>query len=92
MEHFEMNGQRTLPPSHDGGDAARLWGFHIFKDGNSWCAVGPTFVDLQESIAGFGSTPMAAYVQWLVMRTAARERRGALPPRYKDFMIHLARR
>ena len=92
MEHFEMNGPRNHPPSYNRSDAARLWGFHIFQDGNSWCAVGPTFIDLQESVAGFGSTPVAAYAQWLVRRTCQRERHGALPPRYKDFIVHLARR
>lgn len=92
MENFEMNGPQTHPSPYDRRDAARLWGFHIFHDGNSWCAVGPAFIDLQESLAGFGSTPMAAYAQWLARRTCQREQRGALPPRYKDFMIHLARR
>jgi hypothetical protein len=27
-----------------------------FMDGNAWCAVGPDFVDLQASHAGFGAT------------------------------------
>ena len=31
-------------------------GFHLFKDGNAWCAVGPHFQNLQESDAGFGDT------------------------------------
>jgi hypothetical protein len=92
MENFERNGSRSRPGSYDRSDAARLWGFHIFRDGNSWCAVGPNFLNLQESVAGFGSTSMAAYAQWLVQRTCQRDRRGALPPRYKDFTIHLARR
>ena len=84
-----MNGLQSHPALCERTDAVRLWGFHIFKDGNSWCAVGPNFVDLQESVAGFGGTPIAAYTQWLV-RWACR--RGALSPRYKDFTIHLARR
>lgn len=29
-------------------------------DGNSWCAYGPDFINLQESIAGFGDTPNLA--------------------------------
>lgn len=29
-------------------------GWKVFRDGNQWCAVGPGFVDLQESDAGFG--------------------------------------
>lgn len=31
-------------------------GFWLFLDGNQWCAVGPTFENLAESPAGFGST------------------------------------
>jgi hypothetical protein len=31
-------------------------GFHLLRDGNSWVAVGPDFVDLQRSPAGFGDT------------------------------------
>lgn len=29
-------------------------GFHLFRDGNMWCAVGPHFQDLMKSNAGFG--------------------------------------
>lgn len=35
-------------------------GYRIFKDGDMWCAVGPGFIDLQVSPAGFGKTPVAA--------------------------------
>jgi hypothetical protein len=35
-------------------------GFHLLRDGNSWCAVGPEFLDLQRSPAGFGDTPEQA--------------------------------
>jgi hypothetical protein len=35
-------------------------GFHIFRDGNAWCAVGPHFIDLMKSNAGFGDTPQDA--------------------------------
>lgn len=31
-------------------------GFHLFMDGNAWCAVGPHFIDLMKSPAGFGMT------------------------------------
>jgi hypothetical protein len=89
MGNSEMNGLQSQPAFFERTDTSRLWGFHIFQDGNSWCAVGPNFIDLQESVAGFGSTPIAAYTQWLVRRAG---RRGALPPRYKDFTVHLARR
>jgi hypothetical protein len=35
-------------------------GFHLLKDGGVWLAVGPEFVDLQQSPAGFGNTPAQA--------------------------------
>jgi hypothetical protein len=35
-------------------------GFHLLKDGGVWLAVGPEFVDLARSPAGFGNTPKAA--------------------------------
>jgi hypothetical protein len=31
-------------------------GFHLLMDGDVWLAVGPEFVDLQRSPAGFGNT------------------------------------
>jgi hypothetical protein len=34
--------------------------YQVFKDGSSWCAVGADFINLQESDAGFGSTPVEA--------------------------------
>lgn len=33
----------------------------LFKDGGQWCAVGPDFIDLQVSKAGFGNTPAQAF-------------------------------
>jgi hypothetical protein len=38
-------------------------GFHLFRDGNAWCAVGPEFLDLQRSPAGFGDTQAEAVWQ-----------------------------
>lgn len=35
-------------------------GYHLFMDGNAWCAVGPHFQSLAVSDAGFGSTKAAA--------------------------------
>ena len=46
-------------------------GFHLLKDGDAWCAVGPEYVDLQRSPAGFGDTPGEA-VKGAVCRTAQR--------------------
>jgi hypothetical protein len=34
--------------------------FHLFRDGSAWAAVGPDFVDLVQSPAGFGPTPEEA--------------------------------
>ena len=41
---------------------AERTGFKLFKDGNQWCAAKGDFVNLQESIAGFGDTPFEAFV------------------------------
>lgn len=35
-------------------------GVQVYMDGDMWCAVGPDFINLQESHAGFGKTPRAA--------------------------------
>lgn len=35
-------------------------GTRVFKDGDTFCAVLPDFINLQESPAGFGDTPEAA--------------------------------
>ena len=34
--------------------------YRVYKDGTSWCAVGPSFTNLQESEAGFGDSPLEA--------------------------------
>lgn len=34
--------------------------YKMFKDGKSWCATAPGFINLQESIAGFGDTKAEA--------------------------------
>ena len=35
----------------------------VFRDGEAWCAVGPGFVNIQESACGFGSTPGIALIE-----------------------------
>jgi len=35
-------------------------GIQVYMDGNSWCAVYEDFINLQESVAGFGDTPSEA--------------------------------
>jgi len=34
--------------------------YKIFMDGDSWCATGDGFTNIQESLAGFAKTPDAA--------------------------------
>ena len=34
--------------------------YKILKDGNAWCAICPKFINLQESLAGFGDTKVEA--------------------------------
>ncbi len=58
-------------------------GYHIFADGNMWCAVGPAFENLQESLAGFGPTPRDAYYSLLRANWAAKHL-----PRFAEFTIH----
>lgn len=38
---------------------------NVFLDGNAWCATLDGFVNLQESVAGFGDTPRAAVANLL---------------------------
>ena len=35
--------------------------YRIRKDGDKWCATAPNFINLQESDAGFGDTPIDAF-------------------------------
>jgi hypothetical protein len=61
-------------------------GFHLFRDGDAWCAVGPDFVDLQRSPAGFGATQQEAVrALWVELRKAG------WPdwlPALSDFAVH----
>lgn len=34
--------------------------YSVFPDGNAWCAIGDGFINLQESLAGFGDSPVVA--------------------------------
>lgn len=62
-------------------------GFHLFKDGDACAAVGPEFVDLQRSPAGFGETPRAA-----VRALQVELRKAGWPdhaiPKIGDFKVH----
>ena len=45
------------------GPTPEWWGtqINVFKDGNAWCATEDNFINLQESAAGFGDSPRAAF-------------------------------
>jgi hypothetical protein len=62
-------------------------GFHLLKDGGVWCAVGPDFLDLVQSPAGFGNTREEA-----VRELRAHLRRAGYPerslPKLGDFKVH----
>jgi hypothetical protein len=62
-------------------------GFHLLRDGDTWLAVGPEFLDLQRSPAGFGKTRDEA-----VRELRARLRRAGHPdhalPEMRDFTVH----
>lgn len=62
-------------------------GFHLFRDGDAWAAVGPEFVDLVRSPAGFGLTKEAA-----VRALQAELRKAGWPdyriPKLGEFKVH----
>jgi hypothetical protein len=60
------------PP--DAGAMDISHGFHLLRDGDAWTAVGPDFVDLVRSPAGFGATKEAA-----VKKLQAELRRAGYP-------------
>jgi hypothetical protein len=49
--HYSAGGSDTMNISY---------GFHLFRNGDTWCAVGPDFVDIQRSPAGFRETQEGA--------------------------------
>ena len=52
---------------------------NVFLDGNAWCATLDGFVNLQESVAGFGDTPRAAVANLLENAEAIHGEKGATP-------------
>lgn len=68
----------------------------IFKDGNSWCCVGPKFKNLQESASGFGDTPEESYTDYqadvIAMKAAkklakaAKKAKKVVSKKFKDIM------
>lgn len=63
-------------------------GFHIFRDGNAWCAVGPHFRDLMQDKAGFGDTPQHAYSRWKTDNSRDPWWRDKPMPDFDRFTVH----
>jgi hypothetical protein len=40
---------------------ATTTGWHVVRDGNAWCALGPKFEDLVGNLVGWGATPEHAH-------------------------------
>ncbi len=77
-----------MPIEIDLPDVSR--GFHVFRDGDSWCAVGPTFRDLQQDRAGFGDTAELAVDAWWAANADDRGFRSVvhIRPRFESFKVH----
>ena len=63
-------------------------GFHVIAEGNKWIAVGPEFVDLTQSIVGFGDTPLEAITEWMQRWSSDPRSCGCYSPRPWDFEAH----
>lgn len=64
-----LKGQEKVTPSFD----VPIDSYIFFMDGNMWCCVRPGFVNLQESIAGFGLTFKEAYDDFMTKDEAYRK-------------------
>lgn len=63
-------------------------GFHLYMDGNAWCAVGPHHIDLMQSSAGFGDTQQAAVDDlWRQIKDTA-PCRASSKPALEKFKVH----
>ena len=65
-EGHEKQHVDTGQPPRAASEAGADDGYRVFKDGNEWCAVGKGFINLQESKAGFGHTPLVALGELIV--------------------------
>jgi hypothetical protein len=52
-------GRNASNPAPNVGPRPDWWeeNIQVFKDGDAWCAVYDDFINLQESVAGFGNNP-----------------------------------
>ena len=62
-------------------------GYHVFRDGSAWCAVGPHFQSLATDSAGFGDTPEAAVEAWRQEAEKYNWREKAIP-KFEKFTVH----
>ena len=58
---------------------AGQWDFLLGTDGNQFVAVRPTFIDLQNSLAGFGSSHVEAMAELLRQEDEQRKKEPKLP-------------
>lgn len=65
-------------------------GFHVFRDGSAWCAVGPHFIDLMKSDAAFGDTPEEAVTGLRAVLSRQRWWENKPLPQFGEFTIHKA--
>jgi hypothetical protein len=63
-------------------------GFHVIAEGNKWVAVGPEFVNLTESVVGFGDTPLEAITEWMERWSRNPRSCAGRSPRPRDFEAH----
>ncbi len=54
-------------PAPSVGATPEWWdcGIQVFRDGSSWCAIGPGHINIQESPCGFGDSPRLAVAEFL---------------------------
>ena len=63
-------------------------GYHVFRDGDGWTAVGPAFVDREVSPVGFGNTPNQAVANWQIAQSKRRRPSRPSASMRSYFLIH----
>jgi hypothetical protein len=61
LERVKELAEKWACNEADANNYAQFLGGDIYLDGNAWCAVGPGFINIQESHCGFGDTPVEAF-------------------------------
>lgn len=62
--------------------------YRVYPDGDAWCAVGSGFINLQESLSGFGSSPCEALADLLKHEDLAENNRCAGMRKWKCNCCH----